>query len=99
MLLREGDVINYMQGANFLFAPCNAEQCDWRDTKTNYDIWKNAICYDSNGTPYVQDLYIPSAASWAENIRIPHGLTITKVEDEKAYNGENFVCNIQSSEI
>jgi hypothetical protein len=26
-------------------------------------------------------------------------LTITKVEDEKAYNGENFVCNIQSTEI
>lgn len=26
-------------------------------------------------------------------------MTITKVEDEKAYNGDNFVCNIQSSEI
>ena len=99
MLLREGDQIHFDNGANFLFAPCNAEQCDWRETKTNYDIWKNAICYDSNGTPYVQDLYIPSAASWAENIRIPNGLTITKVEDEKAYNGDTFVCNIQSTEI
>lgn len=99
ILVREGDLINFTGKTDFLFAPCNAEQCDWRDTKTNYDIWKNAICYDSNGTPYVQDLYIPSAASWAENIRIPHYLTITKVEDEKAYNGENFVCNIQSTEI
>lgn len=99
ILVREGDLINFTGKTDFLFAPCNAEQCDWRDTKTNYDIWKNAICYDSNGTPYVQDLYVPSAASWAENIRIPHNLTITKVEDEKAYNGENFVCNIQSTEI
>ena len=44
-------------------------------------------------------MWIPIAAEWAENIRIPHGITITKVEDEKAYNGENFVCNIQSTEI
>ena len=99
MLLREGDQIHFTGGSNFLFAPCNAEQEDWREVKTNYDIWKNAIRYDDNGTPYVQNLWIPVAAEWAENIRIPHNLTITKVEDEKAYNGDTFVCNIQSTEI
>lgn len=99
MLLKGGDEIHFDNGGQFLFAPCNSEQCDWRETKTNYDIWKNAICYDENGNPYLQDLYIPDASRWCGEIRVPNNLNVTKIEDEKAYNGNDFVCNIQTSEI
>ena len=72
---------------------------DNRLTQTPYDIYKNAISLKDNGSILIKNLYIPDASAWNKEIYQQYELTITSVNSDKAYNGDNFVCNIQSEYI
>lgn len=99
MLLKVGDSVTFSGVTDFIFAPCAAEQYDFRTTKTPYDIWKNAIVEVSSGSFEVRDLYVPDASQWNTTVYKANSLTITSVTDYSALNSFDFVCNIQSSEI
>lgn len=98
ILLKKDDEIQLSNSTTFTFTPCRSEPFDTREVKTAYDIWKGAIV-EENGSVTVKDLYIPDATLWRTEVREPNNLQITKVVDEIAYNGDTFVCNIQTSEI
>ena len=73
---------------------------DDREIPTKYDIWKNVISLNKETTEIeIVDLYLPDASKWNSEIYNNFKLRITKVEENKAYNGSDFVCNIQSQEI
>ena len=73
---------------------------DGRETRTNYDIWENVIVYDSKTDDIgIVDLYLPDASAWKSEVYDNARLRITSVEDNKAYNSGNFVCNIKTDKI
>lgn len=47
----------------------------------------------------LKNFHIPNASNWNLLVYKPNKLTITKVENNKAYNGDKFVCNIQCEKI
>jgi hypothetical protein len=53
---------------------------------TDFDIWE--------GTPY-----IPDASNWRTDIYENHPIKITEVRDNKMFNGDEFVANIQCEKI
>ena len=70
VLMRKGEFITATTAYNLVFFPCKSEQFDYRleNTHTKYDIWKGAIKYDENGESFVQDLYIPNASNWKNEV-------------------------------
>jgi len=99
-IVKANDVIKSGSGQlNFSFSPTKSELLDWRENPTPYDIWAGAIIRDENGVSTSTNLFIPNASGWKSNIYDANNLTITKVEDNKAYNGTTFVCNIQTDKI
>ena len=66
---------------------------------TPYDIWEALPIVSDDGFISLKSMFIPNASFWNSKIYKPNNLTITKVENNKAYNGEEFVCNIQSEKI
>lgn len=72
---------------------------DNRLVQTPYDIYKNAISLEDDGSISVKNLYIPDASAWNKEIYQQYKLTITSVNSDKAYNGDTFICNIQSEYI
>ena len=66
------------------------------DFVTDRDLWGTEVTTDENGTVHVSHKFLknPNAynnAAWDS--------TVTKVEDNIAYQGENFYCNIQTDMI
>ena len=53
---------------------------------TDFDIWE--------GTPY-----IPNASNWKSDIYKNHPIKITEVRDNKMFNGDKIVANIQCENI
>lgn len=72
---------------------------DEREMPTDYDIWKNVVTVTNDMQIIISNLYIPDASKWNSAIYQKNNLNITLVENDKAYNGNNFVCNIQSGNI
>ena len=97
-MLKFGDVVTSSSEFSYTFAPCKSEMLDWREVPTDYDIWRGAIFRNDDGSVESRDLYIPDASSWRYLVN-NNGLTITKVEDDKAYNSDEFVCNMQTEKI
>lgn len=102
MLLRKGDVVTSSHAYTVDFYPCKSEQHDYIPVNehTPYDIWKGAVLYDANGEVSVRDLYIPNASAWKTEVGHAVIGSITRIEDEKAYDSNgNVVFNIQSQYI
>ena len=70
-----------------------------REVPTDYDIWKNVVTVNEDMEVIVSNLFVPDASQWNEKIYKKNNLKITQVEENKAYNGSSFVCNIQSGNI
>ena len=87
-MLKFGNVVTSEAEFTYTFAPCKSEMLDWREVPTDYDIWRGAIFRNDDGSVESRDLYIPDATNWKTQVYDANGLTITKVENNKAYNGE-----------
>ena len=98
-MLKAGDAVTSSSEFSYTFAPCKSEMLDWREVPTDYDIWRGAIFRNDDGSVESRDLYIPDATNWKTEVYDSNGLTITKVENNKAYNGDEFVCNMQTEKI
>ena len=81
------------------FAPCISDSAVLPSPLTPYDIWSGIPVVSADGLSQLKNLYIPNASLWNHKILKKNNLTITKVENNKAYNGDEFVCNIQSEKI
>jgi hypothetical protein len=102
MLLRKGDVVTSSHAYTVDFYPCKSEQHDYIPVSehTPYDIWKGAVLYDANGEVSVRDLYVPNASAWKSEVGHAVIGSITRIEDEKAYDSNgNVLFNIQSQYI
>lgn len=102
VMMRKGQFVTATTAYNLVFFPCKSEQFDYRleNTHTKYDIWKGAIIYDENGESSVQDLYIPNANTWKNEVGHEVIGSIARIEDEKAYDSNGYVLfNIQSQYI
>ena len=109
--IEEAAVFNQITGANVEIGNIyNVSYKGWtittyilkddREIPTKYDIWENVISVNKEtGTVEFVDLYIPDASAWKTEIYDNFKLRISKVEDNRAYNGSNFVCNILSEKI
>ena len=101
ILCKKDEVLTIENGLDvpFWFFPCKSEQYDYRVTHTPYDVWRGAVTTDAQGNTVVQNMHCPDASNWESAHPSIQG-TITKVEDEVAYDANgNVVCNIQTSEI
>lgn len=102
MLLRKGDVVTSSHSYTVDFYPCKSEQHDYIPVNehTPYDIWKGAVIYDANGEVSVSDLYIPDASAWKTEVGNAVTGSITRIEDEQAFDSSgNVLFNIQSQYI
>lgn len=99
VFLTRGDSVTASSKIDITFAPSVSESAELPVPLTNYDIWSEVPFVDNDGYLTLKNLFIPNASFWNLKIYKPNNLTITKVENNKAYNGEEFVCNIQSEKI
>lgn len=102
MLLKKGDTISASAlGKVAYFIPCRSEENDWRETKTSYDIWKNAVTENADGTITVQNLHIPDASGWyTANNSSSVFSNLRTVNGNIAYDANgNVLFNIQSEYI
>ena len=69
---------------------------DTRETVTENDLWGQYVETLEDGTAIVHDDWVTNPNS---SDKIAWNKDITKVEDNKAYMGDTFYCNIQTENI
>lgn len=99
VFLTRGDSVTASSKIDITFAPTVSESGNIPTQITPYDIWEALPVVSDDGLLSLKNFHIPDASKWNSLIYEPNNLTITKVENNKAYNGEQFVCNIQSEKI
>jgi hypothetical protein len=99
VFLTRGDSVTASSKIDITFAPSVSESAELPVPLTKYDIWSEVPFVGNDGILSLKNLFIPDASFWNSKIYKPNNLTITKVENDKAYNVDSFVCNIQSEKI
>ena len=99
VFLTRGDSVTASSKIDITFAPSISESAELPVPLTEYDIWSEIPVVVDDGLMVLKNMFIPNASFWNSKIYKPNNLTITKVENDKAYNVDSFVCNIQSEKI
>lgn len=99
VFLTRGDSVTASSKIDITFAPTVSESGNVPTQITPYDIWEALPIVSNDGFISLKKMFIPNASLWNSKIYKSNNLSITKVENNKAYNGEEFVCNIQSEKI
>lgn len=99
VFLTRGDYVTASSKIDITFAPSVSESAELPVPLTDYDIWGGIPFVSDDGVMSLKNMFIPNASFWNSKIYKPNNLTITKVENDKAYNVDSFVCNIQSEKI
>lgn len=90
MILNGKNILDYFSDSKTIIFDERGE------TASEKDLWGTTVTTDANGVVSVSHNFVtnPNAynnAAWDS--------TVTKVENNKAYQGENFYCNIQTDMI
>lgn len=88
VFLTRGDSVTASSKIDITFAPTVSESGNLPTQITPYDIWEALPVVSDDGLLSLKNFHVPDASKWNSLIYKPNNLTITKVENNKAYNGD-----------